>query len=179
VQAVKAKLAGGRHRYEYFAPGANHLHEVFVPQLENRAHEISAEIDVPPQGADGALLAVGGSNGGFALFIQDGQPVFEYNYFSAQRYRIESTEPLPAGQVRVAFKFTPTAAYQGRGTLLVNGAKVAEGEIPNMARGALFSTGSETFDIGMDAGTAVSDRYAAPFPFEGTIVKVSLTLDQP
>ena len=38
----------------------------------------------------------------------------------------------------------------------------------------------EALDIGSDTGTAVDDAdYASPFPFDGTIGKITLTIDRP
>ena len=37
----------------------------------------------------------------------------------------------------------------------------------------------ENFDIGADTGTPVSDDYQVPFKFNGTIDKLSLTIDRP
>jgi arylsulfatase len=39
-------------------------------------------------------------------------------------------------------------------------------------------SGDETFDIGEDTGTPVSDVYDVPFKFTGTIEKVVVSLDQ-
>ncbi len=38
----------------------------------------------------------------------------------------------------------------------------------------------ETFDVGSDTGTPVDDQdYQVPFPFTGTLNKLTLTIDRP
>ena len=56
------------------------------------------------------------------------------------------------------------------------GQKVAETAMPQMH----ISTYSlaETFDIGRDTGTQVSKLYADPFPFEGALDRVVITLTE-
>ena len=66
----------------------------------------------------------------------------------------------------------------GRGELYVNGAKVAETEMPEMHI-STFSL-SETFDVGIDAGTPVSNRYRVKnhYPYTGTLDKVVVRLTE-
>ena len=74
------------------------------------------------------------------------------------------------------FNFIKTGMFKGTGELYVNGEKVAEGAIEKTVPGA-FSL-SETFDVGVDNGTPVSNNYAKKdhFPFTGQIDKVTIDL---
>ena len=74
------------------------------------------------------------------------------------------------------FNFIKTGFIKGVGELYVNGKKVAETELPEMHI-STFSL-SETFDVGMDAGTPVSNRYRVTnhYPFTGKLDKVVVTL---
>ena len=67
-----------------------------------------------------------------------------------------------------------TIASAGKGELFVNGEKVDETAMPKMH----ISTYSlaETFDIGRDTGTQVSKLYDGPFPFDGLLDRVVITL---
>jgi len=60
----------------------------------------------------------------------------------------------------------------GTATLFVNDKKVGEGRIENTAPGRF--TADETFDIGEDTGSPVSDAYSSPNRFTGTIKKVEI-----
>ncbi len=61
-------------------------------------------------------------------------------------------------------------------TLSVNGEKVDQADMPQMH----ISTYSlaETFDVGRDTGTQVSRQYTDPFPFNGALDKVVITLTE-
>jgi len=58
--------------------------------------------------------------------------------------------------------------------MLVNGTKVAEGDIPRTVP-IQFSLG-EGMDIGEDVGSAVDFAYKLPFKFTGKIEKVTVEL---
>jgi hypothetical protein len=55
----------------------------------------------------------------------------------------------------------------GTGTLSVNGKKVREGPIAKTVP-VIFST-DDTFDLGEDWGTPLSNSYKPPFKFTGTL----------
>ena len=63
-----------------------------------------------------------------------------------------------------------THPFGGTGELFVNGEKVDEVDMPEMH----ISTYSlaETFDVGRDTGTQVTDMYSGPYPFTGMIDRV-------
>jgi arylsulfatase len=90
--------------------------------------------------------------------------------------------PLPRGDVDVRFEFTeaPKGAERrlpgGNGALFVNEVKVAQVEMPEMHI-STFSL-SETFDVGVDAGTPVSDKYRIRnhFAYTGELDKVVVRL---
>ncbi|MCP4694095.1 MAG: hypothetical protein GY859_39030, partial [Desulfobacterales bacterium] len=72
------------------------------------------------------------------------------------------------------FNFIKTDNFAGTGQLFVNGEKVDETEMAKMH----ISTYSlaETFDVGRDTGTQVSKLYTDPFPFNGALDRVVITL---
>ena len=129
---------------------------------------------MPENGADGVLVAEGGLSAGFTLYVKDRKPVYEYNWFDEDRYTISSSEPLPAGKSQVRFVFTYDGGGMGkggRGTLYIDDKKVGEGRIDKTVA-ARF--GLDTFGVGLDTGSPVSNNYTAPFPFTGTIEKIEI-----
>jgi hypothetical protein len=62
----------------------------------------------------------------------------------------------------------------GKGRLYVNKNKVGEGEIPRTVN-YIYSL-DETFDIGVDTGTPVTNEYKTDARFTGTIKKVVVDL---
>ena len=130
---------------------------------------------MPQGGADGVLVAEGGAPGGYTLFIQNGKPVYEYNYFAHERYKVISSETLAPGPavIRVDFKYDGGIGKGGTATLFINGKKVGEGRIDKTCPSRF---GAESFDVGMDNGSPVSESYQPPFAYAGTIKEVEISI---
>ncbi len=135
---------------------------------------ITAYVDKP---GDGVLVAAGGTVGGYTLFVKDGKPTYEYNWFGQSRYRVTSSETLPADKstIRVEFKYDGGGLAKG-GTvrLFVNDKKVGEGRVDKTIFGR-FSA-DETFDTGLNTGSPVSNLYQSPFKFTGTLNKIEINI---
>ena len=147
------------------------------PNVKNKSHTITVDVEVPMEGADGALVAAGGTVGGYALFVKDGKPSYEYNYFTVERFKIAGKDRLTPGKHTIQFEFKYDGGGVGKGgtgTLFVDGKEVAKGRIEKTILGR-FSA-DETFDTGEDTGSPVSDAYKAPFRFGGTIKEIKIDL---
>ncbi|MCC8951474.1 arylsulfatase [Bradyrhizobium sp. Arg62] len=174
--SLRPSLIAGRTDFTYY-PGATRIPESSSPNVKNRSHSIAAYIDVPQAGGDGVLIAAGGTVAGYALYIKDGKPTYEYNWFSLQRYKVASSEKLAPGPAIIRVDFKYDGGGLGKGgvvTLFVNDTKVGEGRVEKSVLGR-FSA-DETFDIGMDTGSPVSDDYASPNPYTGKLLKVEIHL---
>ncbi|HWW46166.1 MAG TPA: sulfatase-like hydrolase/transferase, partial [Acidimicrobiia bacterium] len=158
-----------RRRYAY-RPGATAVPEAAAVNVRNRSHTVTAIVDVPDGGAEGVIVSQGSLLGGWVLYVLDGRLRYVHNLSGWEEHRIEATEPVTPGRHTLVFHFDRTADHQGRGTLLVDGAPVASGDIPRFTPNR-FSISGAGLSAGRDAsGLAVTDDYEAPFPFTGTIV---------
>src|SRR5438309_467539 len=123
------------------------------------------------------LAARGGFSGGYSLYLKDGKPIYEYNWFGEARYRVRSSQRLSPGPatIRVEFKYDGGGIAKG-GTvaLFVNGKKVGEGRI-DKTEPVRFSA-NETFDTGLDSASPVSTEYQPPFRYTGTLKKVEIDI---
>jgi arylsulfatase len=172
IAAQETRLFGDQKEFVYFAPGAVRIAEKASAPVKNRSHSIVTSVDLKGD-EEGVIVAVGGQTGGFSMFIKDGRLYYDYNYLDGVYYTLESP-PLPKGPTELKMNFTKTGDYAGTGELFVNGKKVAEAAMPKMH----ISTYSlaETFDVGRDTGTQVSRKYSDPFPFQGDLDRVAVTL---
>jgi arylsulfatase len=129
--------------------------------VRNKSHTITAEVDIPKHGGKGVILCQGGRFAGWSLYLKDGKPSYVHNWFDVERYPITSREAVPAGKATIRFEFAYDGGKPGaggKGTLLVNGKKVAEGRIE---RTVPFAFGiDETADEGQDDATPVTEDYA-------------------
>ena len=169
---------GGRPFYTLY-PGATHLYSSLAPTTRNRTHTFTAYVDIPAGGADGVLVAEGGTASGYALYVKDGRPGYTYNYFRREVTTVTASDRLPAGRSVIGVHF----AYHGPGvgagatvTLSVNGAKVGEARLAHtVPRAYSFE---ETFDVGEDTASPVGP-YTAPFRFAGTLERLELRCEPP
>jgi arylsulfatase len=166
VMKTYESFTAGKTSFRY-AQTDGHIHEALSPPVKNRSHVITAALT---EVSDGVIVAAGGRFGGYSLFIKDKQLYYTHNFVGESLYEIKATETLPAGPVDLRFEFEKTENGQGRGRLYVNDKLVGAGEIPKVTP-AVYSQ-YDTFDIGEDSGAPVSDRYEAPFRYQGVIERV-------
>ncbi len=159
------------------AEGMVGMMEGVFPNVKNRSKTLTAEIEVPADGGNGTIIAQGGRFGGWSLYVKDGVPAYDYNFLGLEHSTIASTAKLPQGKATLQFVFDYDGggpAKGGKGTLLVNGEKVAEGHIERTQPG-LFSA-DETADVGIDLGTPVVETIGAEAKsrFTGRIPKLTV-----
>jgi arylsulfatase len=145
--------------------------------VKNKSKTITAEIDVPAGGGSGAILVQGGRFGGWALYVKDGVPGYDYNFLGLQRSSITATQKLPDGKSTLRFEFAYDGGGLGKGgqgTIYVNDRKVGEGRIEH-TQPMIFSA-DETADVGIDLGTPVVEAIGseARSRFSGHIPKVTI-----
>jgi hypothetical protein len=153
-----------------------------MPPILNRSYTITADLEVPPGGAEGVIVAAFDHLGGFSLFVQDGRLRHTYSFMGVQTYRQAADEVLPAGPVTVQLDFeadAPVMAPPGTATLRVNGQEVGSGRMDHTV--PILFTAYAGMDIGRDNGEVVDHAYQdkAPFPFNGTIKKVVFDIRHP
>ena len=93
------------------AEGMTGMMENVFLNVKNKSVTITAEVDVPGGRANGAILVQGGRFGGWALYVKDGMPGYDYNFLGLQRSSIKGSQPLPPGKSTIRFDF----AYDGGG----------------------------------------------------------------
>ena len=145
--------------------------------IKNRSSKITAELEIPAGGANGAILSQGGRFGGWSLYMKDGKPAYTYNFLGLARYTVAAPQALPAGPATVTLDFVYDGGGAGKGgkaTLLVNGKAVAEGRVEK-TQPNIFSA-DETADVGIDNQTPVAEGIGigAETRFTGKINKVTL-----
>jgi len=175
---LRPSLIEGRTKFTYLS-GTAHVAESSAANTFNTSHTITATVEVPKTGGDGVLVARGGFAGGYSLYVKDGKPAYEYNWFGEARYRVRSSQKLSPGAatIRVEFKYDGGGvAKGGMATLFVNDKKVGEGRI-DKTEPVRFSA-NETFDTGLDSASPVSTEYQPPFRYTGTLKKVDIDVAQ-
>ncbi|WOK35901.1 arylsulfatase [Sphingomonas sp. C3-2] len=170
---LKPSYLRGKKQFIYL-PGTTRIPEPASPATKNVNHTIAAEVEIPENGGDGVLACCGGEAGGYSFFMKDGTLYWEHNWFNTERYRVESTDKIPAGKhilsVQIECDKEGEFATGGKATLRLGETVIGEGRFEQQV-GARFTVG-ESFDIGCDLITPVSKLYKSPAKFNGTIKRV-------
>ena len=173
----RPNLNKGRTRFIYHS-GNSRITEGMAPNMKNASFSITAEVEVR-EGEEGMIITQGGYFAGLALMLQKGKPAFSYAYshYPDDKWTIQSPTPLSTGKHTIVVNFEYAGGGAGKAanvTLLVDGKKAAEGNIPRTVP-KRFSA-DETLDVGEDFGTPVTRDYDVPFKFEGKLDKVIIDL---
>ena len=181
----KPSLTAGRTVFTYSGtlsgiPGSA------APKILDKEYTITADVTVPRGGAQGMIVTQGGRFGGYGLFLSKGKAgvgrgkvVFLYNLLDLKRTIWEGPALAP-GRHTIVFAFAPEAPGLGKGgtgVLSVDGKEVARKSMENST--PITFPEDESFDVGVDTRTGVAMleyRYDSPFPFTGTINKLTFNL---
>ncbi|NER93155.1 MAG: arylsulfatase [Symploca sp. SIO1B1] len=203
--SLRPSFTAGRYHFKFYE-GAVRLPEGTAPDVKSKDHKVTAEVTIPPEGAEGVLLALGGETGGYSFYIKKnklGQHKLYYTYnFFGTHYDVVSIDDICSidnvcmgDDVTLGFDFDYSGTYgDGSGsaatvTLLVNGNPIPDSKIeplsiegiPNISNTVPARFSLETQDVGMDLLTPVSHNYEleSPFKFTGKIKKVTIDLEEP
>ena len=146
----------------------------------NRPHSITADVEIPKGGAEGALLSAGDVQGGFCFYVQGGKLHYVYNYVGTSFQHVESNVAVPEGRHKLRFEFEVTGkpdvgngkGAPGRAQLYVDNKLVGQGDIPLTMPITIGLAGGIV--CGADAGSPVWDKYKPPFKFTGTLYGVTV-----
>jgi arylsulfatase len=174
--SIRPSLTRGRAEFAYYGT-VTRIPEGAAPDVKNKSFRITADVVLHGGDERGIVVTQGGLSAGYALLFRNGKPIFHYNRANVAHFSIEAKDALAAGKHTIAFEFNYDGGGVGRGgigKLIVDGNQVAEGRI-EVTMPYRFS-GDETFDVGEDTGTPVSEDYDVPFKFTGKIEKVVVNL---
>ncbi len=176
----RPRVGTARKRFVYY-PGGAPIEAVAAVNVKNRSHTITADVAIPAAGAEGVLIADGGRFGGYSLYLMKGKLCYAYNYLGSERFHVVADAALAPGRrvLQFAFEKTGTLPFGVAGDvrLYVDGKQIGEGSIPRTVP-FLYGLGSG-FQIGRDDGAPVTEEYAAPFAFTGTINRVIVDVSGP
>jgi arylsulfatase len=158
--------------------GMGRLTENVVINVKNKSHSVTAEVQVPENGAEGVIVSQGGEFAGWSLYVKNGRPKYCYNLFGLQRFYVEAATEIPPGthQVRIEFAYDGGGlAKGGTVSLYLDGAKSGEGRVEGTV--PMMFSGDETCDVGSDTASPVSDDYTSEGSrFTGTVDWVQIDI---
>jgi arylsulfatase A-like enzyme len=184
AERFNADLAGRpqlvRGKSQLLFGGMGRLSENSMLVLKNKAHAVTTQLVVPEEAARGVIIAQGGAFGGWSLYLQDGRPVYCYNLFGLQRFKVHGEQAMPSGEHQLRVEFAYDGGGLGKGgdvTLYVDGEQVGAGRVD--ATVPMLFSADETCDVGSDSATPVSDDYGPrDSEFTGQVRWVQIDLDE-
>jgi arylsulfatase len=132
-------------------------------------------VTIPETGAEGAIVANGGPDGGFVLCIHDGRAYYVSNYLGREVTVVGSPIEVPSGRVTIEVQFSRTADHAGRVTLAVGDAASEPVDITR-TNPATYDFRGAGLTVGSDEGRVWS-VYAPPFAFTAQIHQVTIVRD--
>jgi arylsulfatase len=134
--------------------------------LGGRSFDMTARV-TRAAGDEGVLYATGTENSGLSLFVQGDRLVFDYNAFDAHTL-IESAIEVPVGTSELTLRVRRTGGRVGTAALEIDGVPCGDADLPLF----MLMMSSVGPSVGYDHGSAVSNRYRAPYAFTGTLHEV-------
>ena len=171
-------LTKDRQTYVYY-PHTQMIPENVAVKVLNRAHSLTAEVEIPKGGAEGVLICHGSNVGGYSLFVKDQKLHYVHNYVGADEFHVESNAAIPEGKVKLRYEFEPTGkpdlkagkGAAGKAQLYINEKLVGETTFPHTTPLALgIGSGAS---VGRAPGSPITALYGPPFEFTGTILSVT------
>nr|WP_286328870.1 sulfatase-like hydrolase/transferase [Agromyces marinus] len=145
-------------------PGMTRLNENTVLNVKNRSFTVTGFVTLPEgEPARGAIVAQGGSFGGWSFYFHDGRASYAHNFVGMETATVRSDEPIDAGEHVVEVRFDYDGGGAGRGgdiTISSDGERVGGGRIERTVP-ALFSF-DEGLDVGFDSLDPVVEDYGTP-----------------
>jgi arylsulfatase len=176
--AGRPDLMAGRTRMT-LRPGMTRLNENTVLNMKNTSFTVTARLSLPDAAAEGAVIAQGGSFGGWSFYFKNGVPVYAHNFVGMETMTVAADRALGAGDHVVQVRFDYDGGGPGRGgdiIFIADGSEIGKGRIERTVPG-LFSF-DEGLDVGFDSLDPVVPDYATPRgAFTGRIVDVVLDID--
>ncbi len=136
-----------------------------LPSPQVAGQTLDIRCDVTPRSANGVVLAQGGRQRGYALYLKEGKAVFGVREADTL-YTAAAPDALPKGRVSLQARL----AKDGAMTLSVGGKVVAHGKAP----GVIAQEPQDALSIGEDQLSAVGD-YDAPNPLKGRVENIKIT----
>lgn len=138
--------------------------------IGGKSFDLTARVD-REHGEGGVIYATGTENSGMSIFIQNNRLVVDYNAFDEHTI-LESSMEIPSGEAELVVRLRRRSGMAGQMSAAVNGDEAGSVELPLFMR-MMSSVGPS---VAYDHGSAVSNRYAAPFAFEGRLEHVEIQL---
>ncbi len=154
-------LSAGKTSASY-KMGATGIPETALPRFAGKSWAVEASV-TSGAATQGVVAAVGGSAGGWSLFIRpDGKPAATYRLFNIQSFEFAGAAPLTPGAHKLTLDFTSDGGF-GKGGMLRFMVDGQQADIGHLVASPIASFSlDDGFGVGVDAGSMVGPYPAEP-----------------
>ena len=156
-----------------YLPGGGPVHDEAVPMMFG-GFTITADVEIPVDGARGVLCALGNLTGGFVLHAAAGTLTFACSR-AGELDRVEAARPLPPGRQTVGVRY---AADEHVFTLLRNGEPIGSAPVSGSFP-LVFQHGGAGLCIGYHTGLPVENGYRPPHRWNGVLHELVIDTAKP
>ena len=149
-----------------FRPGGTPVPDEAVPLIFG-GFTITAEVEIPAEGASGVLYAIGDWTGGMAGYVLDGRLVFALRP-GGELVRIVADTPVPSGHHLLSVTGEPLSAGGCNLALYHDSIRVAEERFPQ-GLPVIHQHGGTALCLGYDRGFPVTEDYQPPARWDGVL----------
>jgi arylsulfatase len=181
THAIKEFMAemGRRKGVWTFAGPVSNVGFGAAPPIFIRPYRATAQINLAKGDETGPIFAAGGSMGGMALYLTKGVPAFAITDLAGKRVEVKASQALATGTHELVLTVERPAPKPF--TLESVKVTISLGNQPLVSQDVQASLApnfgiAETFDIGVDQGSAIGSSYPAQQTFPGHIGKLEFSI---
>lgn len=176
VAKARADFEQRGGKWHYPGPVGN-IPTQLAPPLSFRNFVLTADVHLSDEKSLFPVFAFGGQLGGIALYLDRGKPVFIVNSLNGDTTTFAAKKSIGSQPLKLTLRLQKVSAAKEKPTrygisIAANERTVAEGEI-KASIPSYFGL-SETFGVGVDAGSPVHAAFSGSAPQSGHISNILL-----
>jgi len=179
IEAAQRNAADFRARggkWHYTGPIAR-IFKQSAPPVDRGDFSVTAHVELDTGTETGPIFALGGHHGGAAFYLKDGMPRFVARSLAGDVTKVSAAQAVGTGRHEIMLSIRPASGGDQsvrQVTMALDGSTILREEIPLSITGVV----PESFDVGRDDATSVSDDYAPNREFPGKLDSVTFEVGE-
>lgn len=159
-----------RREGKWVYPGMiSRIPKQFAPPVDRKSFTVTADLTLLADAASAPIFVIGGRFGGVGFHLSDGHPTFMTRSLKGKTLEVRAAEALPKGRQSLTLTVERGAPGEMSSVAISAGGRILASEEVDLSVPTVVP---ETFDIGRDDATALSDDYPANVDFPGELHRV-------
>lgn len=148
----------------------------FAPPVGRKSFVATADLELVSDATSGPIFVLGGRFGGVGLHLSEGYPTFVVRSLEGEIVELRAPEALPKGQQSLTLSVERSrTGGKSRVSISADGRPLTSKELDLNIPAVV----PETFDVGRDDATSLSDDYPANVDFPGKLTRLAFKFAAP